>query len=376
MVRPPDTRPFDEWVARWPNARLYCIVAGGGREFAGSAMGTPAFHEKVGNWIRFWADHIRKLGLEPEQVLLLLVDEPSTPDQDSRILAWARALQDAGTGVRIFEDPIHDPPQSADEEMIARCDVLCPNRRLFLEGTPEYRDYYLSRTRGGDGGPRTGTEEDVRIGASPSYGLQAGKLGATGLPHGPEKERAGTHPRGRQLMFYSCSGPARLLDPYTYYRLQPWTCRRFGAVGSFYWAFGDGGGASSWNEYVTTRFAYTPLFLDETGVTAGKHMEAIREGVQDYEYFVMLEALLARIESEGGPRDLRDRARRLLESGPIQVTEADGAGSFYWRDKKDRGMADEVRRRILEVLEAAGKLGRWEAGRLGGKGQLVGWLVG
>ena len=36
-----------------------------------------------------------------------------------------------------------------------------------------------------------------------------------------------------------------------------------GGQGSFYWAFGDNSGASSWNEYFAKAGPFTPLFLDD-----------------------------------------------------------------------------------------------------------------
>jgi hypothetical protein len=44
-----------------------------------------------------------------------------------RNLAWARAVRAAGTGVRIWEDPMHADPAQANPEMMAGCHVLCPN---------------------------------------------------------------------------------------------------------------------------------------------------------------------------------------------------------------------------------------------------------
>ena len=48
-----------------------------------------------------------------------------------------------------------------------------------------------------------------------------------------------------------------------------WTCWRYGAEAIHMWSFGDTGGASSWNEYLTTNAAYSPIFIDEVSVTAG-----------------------------------------------------------------------------------------------------------
>ena len=157
---------------------------------------------------------------------------------------------------------------------------------------------------------------------------------------------------GRTLQFYSCSGPARLLDPYAYYRLQAWECWQAGATGSFFWAFGDNSGVSSWNEYLAAFGPYTPLFLDDTTVTAGKQMEAIRESAQDYEYFVMLRDAVARAEAAGRSDDAVAAAKALLADGAGSVLSAEGVNKLRWDEPKDRTLADAVRVQILQVLTA------------------------
>jgi hypothetical protein len=149
-----------------------------------------------------------------------------------------------------------------------------------------------------------------------------------------------------------CSGPAKLLDPYSYYRLQAWHSWHVGGTGSFFWAFGDNSGASSWNEYFAKGGPYTPLFLDETTVTAGKQMEAIRESSQDYEYFVMLRKAVEQARAAGRNDAAVDRGQKLLDNAAAEVLAAEGAAELKWHDAKDRGIADRVRIQILETLTA------------------------
>ncbi|MDX9973447.1 MAG: hypothetical protein RBU21_10720 [FCB group bacterium] len=289
MTSPPDTAHFDAWVARWPGARQYLVFPAVGDAIAGFKMGTPEFDRAVQAWGTFWAEHARSKGIEPEQFGLLLVDEPSTPEPQAIIKAWAKALRDAKTGLRVWEDPIFHESSGADAEMLALCDSLCPNRPLFLAGTDEYRKLFTDPIA-----------------------------------------------RGTALEFYSCSGPVRNLDPYSYHRLQAWDCFRYGATASYFWAFGDAGGQPSWNEYALERPGYAPEFIDETSVVTGKHMEACREGIEDYEYLLML-------RKKGG-------AEALLEDVVKRVCDGGRLASFQWRDALDRGTADAARREVLEAL--------------------------
>jgi hypothetical protein len=305
MTSAPDTARFDAWQRRWPDARQYCVFIGGGRSFAGVEMTSPAFGTAVGEWIRFWARHAVSRGIRPDQILLLIVDEPSTPEQDGIILAWARAIRAAETGVRIFEDPLHiDPATQADAAMLGSCDVLCLHRPRFFD-KPTYRAFYTTR-----------------------------------------------RPAGSALAFYSCTGPVRLLDPYTYHRLQAWACWKYGATGSYFWSFGDSGGASSWNEYASKQFAYVPFFLAPDGVTPGKHMEAIREGVEDYEYLAMLRDRVAEAGRRGASGPALERARALLAAAADRVLGEPSVDPLTWSVPKDRSVADRVRVEILESLEA------------------------
>jgi len=161
--------------------------------------------------------------------------------------------------------------------------------------------------------------------------------------------------RGRTLQFYSCSGPAKLLDPYSYHRLQAWHCWQVGGTGSFFWALGDNSGASSWNEYFTKAGPFTPLFLDEASVTAGKHMEALRESAEDYEYFVMLRAAVQKARAGGRADAAVAAGEQLLRTAADEVLAADGAAKLNWHEPKDRTAADRARVRILGALDALRK---------------------
>ncbi|MDD4871179.1 MAG: hypothetical protein PHR77_11525 [Kiritimatiellae bacterium] len=301
-----NTASFDRWLSRWRGAQQYCIFASVGEGFDGTKIGTPEFDQKVGDWIRFWADHAVKRGLKPGQINLLLVDEPHDAKAEAVIIPWARAIRAANTGVKIWEDPTYNDPSKANPDMMQLCDVLCPNRPMMLSGGESFRDYYMQLR----------------------------------------------NKSGKTLAYYSCSGPVRLLDPYSYHRLQAWTCWQQGAGSSFFWAFGDSGGGSSWNEYeMRGGAAYTPLFLDDTSVTAGKHMEAIRESVEDYEYLVMLQSKVSSLKNGKDSSSSVVLAQRLLNEAADRVLNAPDAGKIHWNDPKDRGIADAIRIQILEMLE-------------------------
>ena len=126
---------------------------------------------------------------------------------------------------------------------------------------------------------------------------------------------------------------------------------RSGAEGMGYWAFGDSSGASSWNEYAARAGAFTPLFLDRLTVTPAKHMEAIREGVEDYEVLRMLHDRVEERERAGDRGADVAAARKLLEEGPARVTGFMTSSSLgLWKEPKDREAADRVRIEAMDAL--------------------------
>ena len=137
------------------------------------------------------------------------------------------------------------------------------------------------------------------------------------------------------------------MDPYSYYRLQAWHCWQIGGTGSFFWAFGDNSGSSSWNEYLAAHNGpFTPLFLDAETVVAGKQMEAIRESVEDFEYFVMLRRATDRAKAAGRVDAAIARPSRCCGGGTRRGAQGTGAICSAGATEGPP-LADDVRREIL-----------------------------
>jgi hypothetical protein len=302
-IQEPDPQYFRQWIKRWPNARNYCVFASVGNSFSGFKIQTPAFKNAVKNWITWWVKKLRQWNIQPHQLNILLVDEPHTHEQDDTIIAYADVIREAAPDVVIWEDPTWREPWKARPQLFEFSDVLCPNLTMLIGQGKKFAEFYVRQRQA-----------------------------------------------GRTLWFYSCSGPGKLLDPYSYHRLQHWFCFKYRAKGSGFWAFGDSNGASSWNEYLTLRGAYTPVFLDESSVTAGKHMEAIREGIEDYEYLVMLQKQIAELEQQGGTNPIIKKAKDLLANAADRVVKDQTPQKLNWHQPKDRSVADKVRIEILEIM--------------------------
>ena len=302
-----DYSVWDVWVARWHGARKYCVFFSVGESFNGEKMGTPRFNAMISSWLGAWTRHLKAQGLSAGQLIILLVDEPHELKQDAVIVGWAAAIRAAKLGVVLFEDPTYEKPTKGDPAMFASSDVLCPNTPMMLAQGDPFRAFYL-------------------------------------------KQQAA----GKTLWLYSCSGPAKLLDPITYHRAQAWLAFQMGAEGSFYWAFGCGGGiGDSWHAYAQAYSEYSPYFVSPDRVMEGKHSEAIREGVEDFEYLRLLREAVGRVKASGGDAAWQARAEALLEDGVAEAVKAVVASNQLWQVEKDRSAMDAVRIRALDLLEAA-----------------------
>jgi hypothetical protein len=98
---------------------------------------------------------------------------------------------------------------------------------------------------------------------------------------------------------------------------------------------------------------FCPFFVDrEMGIIDGKHMQAIREGAEDYEYFAMLRDRVARLEARADKSAALQAAKELLADGPSRVTREISVERIEWDSPKDRALMDKVRIEALDALNA------------------------
>jgi hypothetical protein len=312
----PDPAAFNAWVAEWPNASNYFVWSNQGNfseaGFAGFAVGTTEFKTAVKEWTAWWAAYLESQHIAPSKLGINLVDEPKTSTQDDLIIAYGEAIRSAGTEIKIFVDPAWLAPNTANPRMFEVSDILSPHLPNFVNGSQSFKDFYAQQ----------------RV-------------------------------AGRELWFYWAGGPNKSkYDPYIYERLAGWLAWQYGAKGIQDYAIGDFGyppisgyPRSTWNDYVGNN--YSPLFIDRDSVTDAKYMEALREGVEDYEYLKMLQDKISFLEVLGIKDSAIDNAKILLETGVTRTTSARKTwATDHWDNiDKDRTVADQVRIEILESLK-------------------------
>lgn len=305
-------KAWDDWVSLWNDtARQFCVYIAGGKKFHDEPIGTDRFNRMVGEYMNAWYAHAAKSGLNGRTVYIHAVDEPRTDAMDRSFIAWAKAIKSCGTGFRVFVDPDRADAEKTLKELFDVGDVICPKTLNVWQGDDD--DFY----------------------------------------------RGISSMTGKELWLYSCNGPSRTFDPISYYRVQAWRAWSLGAKGSFFWAFGCGGGiGDSWRPFDQPGTEYSPFFVSPDDAMSAKQSMAIMEGVEDYEYLAMLADKIADMKAAGKDASAMER---LLSEAPQRVIGDKGfcavreRGSFDprydWDFPKNRTAADRVRLEILDALE-------------------------
>ena len=86
-------------------------------------------------------------------------------------------------------------------------------------------------------------------------------------------------------------------------------------------------------------------------VDAGVPGEAIREGVEDFEYLAMLRDRVDELGRSDPNHAGLSEARTLLENGVTLVLNAPGATEMQWVPDKDRSAAERVRLSVADLLD-------------------------
>ena len=303
LVKPLTFAGLDAWLKRWNGARHYLLFLNAPTSIAGCEMGTEAFNIRVGQWAKALGDHIRASGIKPEQFGIMIRDEPNV-EALKVIIAWARPIREAVPGIIIFQDCNNSNAFKTPNEIQAHqlSDISCPEIGPFYRGGKGMKDFVS--------------------------GLLAAK---------------------HQIWLYQCYGPARLLDPYQYNRMEAWHCFKYGATGMGMWAFADTGSfKDSWNEYTSAGPSYSPVYFKGDEVFSGIHYESSREGIEDYEYLSMLRDAMQDSRNVA----YRPHAEQLLkETVDVVLGKNYVPNANKWTWNNDRSKADAYRLKVLALLE-------------------------
>jgi hypothetical protein len=303
LTQPLDATALAQWLSDWQGARRFRVHLSVRNNIAGIPETDARFAHAVSTWAQAWAAQIRRLDGSPEQFDLLLVDEPVTADAARTTELWARAIRESGAGFKIWTDPVWPDPYATPQNVIDAADTISINLGFAERAGNRYWEWARELAE-----------------------------------------------RGKSIELYACDGPARRMDPYTYYRLTAWRAFFVGATAVSFWSFADHNRTPVHNEFATADaedYNYSPLFIGAR-VLPGKHMEAAAEGIEDTEYLRMLRA----VAQTHALDTARLRADELLRDAEAFVWSSPSSSGSQWRLQTENSGADEHRREIGQFLDS------------------------
>jgi hypothetical protein len=303
MKRRIDASALSHWVAEWNDARRYRVFLDVRRDIAGISISDAQFAAAVTTWAQAWQAEIQKLNKSPEQFDLLLVDEPDTASQAQLTEVWARAIRASGVPFRIWLDPAWPDPSKIPTSLIDAVDTIALNLKLAERSGSAYWSW---------------ADQIVR--------------------------------QGKIIEIYAHEGPARRMDPLSYYRLTMWKAALLGATAVSFWSFTDTGRNPSDNEFSAQRYNYSPLFINRGNIRSGKQMEAAAIGIQDAYY---LQALRTLATTETLDSSIRLRAAKLLGFIEDLLTKAPPASRADWINSRPGTPFENYRVEVGQLLEDA-----------------------
>ena len=225
---------------------------------------TGANREKAINFYRSWYAYLASKGWADRSYLYLL-DEPNDPEAYERVRALGAVVKEAEPGIRrlVVEQPYtQDPAWGTLDEAI---DIWCPLFGFVDEGSVD------------------------RVIAQSDEVWSYTALVQTAPPYHPNYESVKNDvPPFWQMDF-----------PVLSYRIAPWLNRRYNITGLLYWSsvywgspnrnpWDDPGFRIRWNGEGALFYPGNDAGID--GPIASIRLKNLRDGMEDYEYFAILDA--------------------------------------------------------------------------------------
>ena len=298
---------FDRWVKSLGRARryfLYLDTPSNTHRFIGKVKpGTPAYATAVRSYFNALAAHIRSRGLETKRFAFLVQDEPSGGRHEAITAGFIRLAKSAQPEFVFYEDPMYSKLSDVHRPLMEATDMIGP--KFYTLNDTAQREYYQ-------------------------------KVVKTG---------------GKLFAGYSCTDGGWLRSPVGYFRGRAWLARKYGMTGIGVWSYMASNEASTWDDFHGTA-AYEMVFATAKSVTASKHLAAWRDGIEDYEYFHVLDSLLRRARKAGCPKHLLAKAEALLERLPAEAL-SDIPGKWtrgHGRNDPNEAF-DHARLRVLQMID-------------------------
>ena len=222
-------------------------------------------------YVRDWAAHLKALGLDYDGWAFYPYDEPSSPFTETtlHLIEVAKLIREADPNILIYTDPTSGTTMETVRMFTGLIDIWQPSSELLERLGPELL---------------------------------------------PEAKRV-----GKEVWFYDAAGGAKTLSCLGIYRWRFWFAWRHGLTGVGWWVYAHHGGEDLWDGPNATGDFFATVYDGATGPISSKRWEAAREGVEDYEYLVMLRQRIHAAERRGVPDSALDSARQLLAGAPEEM---------------------------------------------------------
>ena len=136
-------------------------------------------------------------------------------------------------------------------------------------------------------------------------------------------------PTGKTFEGYNCGGGGWIRGPNAYFRKMAWQARDYGMTGMGIWCYMNSNTIHNAFDDFTAFGNWHMVYFTPDNVVPSKHLEAWREGIEDFEYFCILQSLVDVAAKDGRDTPLTRRAKSLL-TDLAGATTAKMPAAFRW----------------------------------------------
>ncbi len=263
LIGQPDISQWEETVKMLPDSQYITVFlalqwdkSGLGFIFADFPAGSEAGDNALKQWVQYFENACKTLGVNPERILLMTFDEPRSNENFIAVYKSLKIIKENSSFTTYVTTGVRGIDNEYCVKSLEYTDISQPNRRHFNELSIKNQQIFRDFAK----------------------------------------------KSGKQLWFYD-AGYSYKDQGFSYYIRGGWQDILMGGTGSAYWSYCDAGdNPSNWNmypEYRRVRDNYAPQYIDEISVTTSREWEGIRESVENGQYVLMLKELIAKKEEAG-----------------------------------------------------------------------------
>ncbi len=288
---------FDAWVSSNPDLAAYYVVVS--NTYGSAQIGSARFYARVKSWLNAFEAHLDSIGISPDRVACIFIDEPNKAAQLQTAISFGIAVQDRpflyGSHVQAFCNATSSL-QALQAGTVAY--------DLDHDGVAESLDIF-----------------DVTDIMSPARSLLDDKYSDIFARYQQRIQE-----EGARLAFDSFFSE-KITNPYSTGEVNGWSMFDVGSYSMNYWNLIDaGGGGGDLSFYTDPITNYSAFYFDGSEVYGSKTYEAVFEGREDYEYLTVLQNLIDYVAVSPYP-DIASGAQALLDEAVAAVTADQWSGN-------------------------------------------------